>query len=200
MLNTQNVRLRISAGRINQFPGDPIPQVCFSGRSNVGKSSLINTLMGQKKLARVSSAPGKTITINFYNLDETIYLVDLPGYGYAKRSGESKTVWSNLTDSYFTKNPVRDLLKLVIQLIDVRVGPTDDDIMMINYLIDSGIPFTVVATKTDKLSKTALANRLEELHHEYFEGTDIEILPFSSVTKAGREELWSVITRAALGE
>jgi GTP-binding protein len=126
--------------------------------------------------------------------------VDLPGYGYAKRSGESKTVWSNLTDSYFTKNPVRDLLKLVIQLIDVRVGPTDDDIMMINYLIDSGIPFTVVATKTDKLSKTALANRLEELHHEYFEGTDIEILPFSSVTKAGREELWSVITRAALGE
>jgi GTP-binding protein len=199
-LNLNRTSLKISAGTVAQFPKEIRLQIALSGRSNVGKSSLINTLVGQKSLARVSSTPGKTITINFYNLDETIYLVDLPGYGYAKRSGESKTVWSNLTDSYFTKNPVRDLLKLVIQLIDVRVGPTDDDIMMINYLIDSGIPFTVVATKTDKLSKTALANRLEELHHEYFEGTDIEILPFSSVTKAGREELWSVITRAALGE
>ena len=199
-LNLNRTSLKISAGPVAQFPKEIRPQIALSGRSNVGKSSLINTLVGQKSLARVSSTPGKTITINFYNLDEAIYLVDLPGYGYAKRSGESKTVWSSLTDSYFTKNPVRDLLKLVIQLIDVRVGPTDDDIMMINYLIDSGIPFTVVATKTDKLSKTALANRLEELHHEYFEGTDIEILPFSSVTKAGREELWSVITRAALGE
>lgn len=199
-LNLNRTSLKISAGTVAQFPKEIRPQIALSGRSNVGKSSLINTLVGQKALARVSSTPGKTITINFYNLDEAIYLVDLPGYGYAKRSGESKSVFGNLTDSYFTKNPVRDLLKLVIQLIDVRVGPTDDDIMMINYLIDSGIPFTVVATKTDKLSKTALANRLEELHHEYFEGTDIEILPFSSVTKAGREELWSVITRAALGE
>ena len=199
-LNLNRTSLKISAGTVAQFPKEIRPQIALSGRSNVGKSSLINTLVGQKSLARVSSTPGKTITINFYNLDETIYLVDLPGYGYAKRSGESKTVWSNLTDSYFTKNPVRDLLKLVIQLIDVRVGPTDDDIMMINYLIDSGIPFTVVATKTDKLSKTALQKRLEELHHEYFEGTDIEILPFSSVTKAGREELWSVIFRAAEGE
>ena len=199
-LNLNRTSLKISAGTVAQFPKEIRPQIALSGRSNVGKSSLINTLVGQKSLARVSSTPGKTITINFYNLDETIYLVDLPGYGYAKRSGESKTVWSNLTDSYFTKNPVRDLLKLVIQLIDVRVGPTDDDIMMINYLIDSGIPFTVVATKTDKLSKTALQKRLEELHHEYFEGTDIVILPFSSVTKAGREELWSVITRAAMGE
>ena len=199
-LNLNRTSLKISAGTVAQFPKEIRPQIALSGRSNVGKSSLINALVGQKALARVSSTPGKTITINFYNLDETIYLVDLPGYGYAKRSGESKTVWSNLTDSYFTKNPVRDLLKLVIQLIDVRVGPTDDDIMMINYLIDSGIPFTVVATKTDKLSKTALQKRLEELHHEYFEGTDIEILPFSSVTKAGREELWSVIFRAAEGE
>lgn len=199
-LNLNRTSLKISAGTVAQFPKEIRPQIALSGRSNVGKSFLINTLVGQKALARVSSTPGKTITINFYNLDEAIYLVDLPGYGYAKRSGESKSVFGNLTDSYFTKNPVRDLLKLVIQLIDVRVGPTDDDIMMINYLIDSGIPFTVVATKTDKLSKTALQKRLEELHHEYFEGTDIEILPFSSVTKAGREELWSVIFRAAEGE
>ena len=130
-LNLNRTSLKISAGTVAQFPKEIRPQIALSGRSNVGKSSLINTLVGQKSLARVSSTPGKTITINFYNLDETIYLVDLPGYGYAKRSGESKTVWSNLTDSYFTKNPVRDLLKLVIQLIDVRVGPTDDDIMMI---------------------------------------------------------------------
>ena len=196
-LNLNRTSLKISAGSVPQFPKDVRPQIAFSGRSNVGKSSLINTLVGQKSLARVSSSPGKTVTINFYDVDSALYLVDLPGYGYARRSNDSKAVWSALTDSYFTKNPVRDLLKLVIQLIDVRVGPTDDDIMMINYLIDSSIPFTVVATKTDKLSKAALAARLEELHHEYFEGTDISILPFSSVTRAGKEELWSAILHAA---
>ena len=98
-LNLNRTSLKISAGTVAQFPKEPRPQIALSGRSNVGKSSLINTLVGQKSLARVSSTPGKTITINFYNLDETIYLVDLPGYGYAKRSGESKTVWSTLTDS-----------------------------------------------------------------------------------------------------
>ena len=195
-INTNNADMAITVGSQKQFPRDPRPQVALSGRSNVGKSSLINTLLGRKSLARVSSAPGKTITINYYNIDKKLYLVDLPGYGYAKRSQGSKKSWSALTEDYFLKNPSHDALKLVIQLIDVRTGPTDDDIMMINMMIDNDINFTVVATKTDKLSRTALENRLTELEDEFFRGTGIKILPFSSVSRAGKDELWSIITDA----
>ena len=192
-INPNNASLKISAGSKKQFPHDVRPQIAFSGRSNVGKSSLINTLLGRKSMARVSSAPGKTITINYYDIDGKIYFVDLPGYGYAKRSMDSKMVWSTLTDEFFTKNPDRDLLKLVIQLIDVRHGPTNDDIDMINWLIDTETPFIVVATKADKLSKTALQNTIEEMKNEYFLGTGIEILPFSSVTRDGKQQLWNEI-------
>lgn len=192
-INTNNANIAITVGNSRQFPRDPRPEVALSGRSNVGKSSLINTLLGRKSLARVSSSPGKTITINYYDIDKKLYLVDLPGYGYAKRSQESKKGWSSLTEDYFVKNPSSDAIKLVIQLIDIRTGPTDDDIMMINFLIDNEVDFIVVATKTDKLSKTQLANALEELHKEYFEGTDIEIIPFSSVTRIGKEEVWKKI-------
>lgn len=192
-INTNNANIAITVGNSRQFPRDPRPEVALSGRSNVGKSSLINTLLGRKSLARVSSSPGKTITINYYDIDKKMYLVDLPGYGYAKRSQESKRGWSSLTEDYFVKNPSSDAIKLVIQLIDIRTGPTDDDIMMINFLIDNEVDFIVVATKTDKLSKTQLANALEQLHKEYFEGTDIEIIPFSSVTRIGKEEVWKKI-------
>ena len=195
-INTNNANISITVGNSRQFPRDPRPEVALSGRSNVGKSSLINTLLGRKSLARVSSSPGKTITINYYDIDKKLYLVDLPGYGYAKRSIESKQGWSSLTEDYFVKNPSADAIKLVIQLIDIRTGPTDDDIMMINFLIDNEIDFIVVATKTDKLSKTQLANALESMHKEYFEGTGIEIIPFSSVTRAGKDELWKIITEA----
>ena len=192
-INVNNSNISLSVGALSQMPKSPMPQIALSGRSNVGKSSLINTLLGRKSLARVSSAPGKTITINFFNIDSKIYLVDLPGYGYAKRSQESKRVWSTLTEEYFTKNPSRDALKLVIQLIDIRTGPTDDDILMINWLIDNGVPFTVVATKTDKLSKSALKTALDDIQKEYFCGTGIEILPFSSVSREGKEQLWNKI-------
>ena len=192
-INTNNVTLKISAGNKKQFPHDVRPQIAFSGRSNVGKSSLINTLLDRKALARVSSAPGKTITINFYDVDKKIYFVDLPGYGYAKRSMDSKLVWSSLTEGYFVNNPDKDLLKLVIQLIDVRHGPTDGDINMINWLIDSDTPFIVVATKSDKLSKTALQKQVLDLENEFFLGTGIKILPFSSVTKDGKAQLWNEI-------
>ncbi len=195
-INVNNCELALTAGAVKQFPRDPRPQIALSGRSNVGKSSLINTLLGRKSLARVSSAPGKTVTINFYNVDKKLYLVDLPGYGYAKRSMESKRVWSSLTEDYFIKNPSADALKLVIQLIDIRTGPTDDDIMMINMMIDRGIDFAVVATKTDKLSKTALEARLAELGEEYFKGTGITIIPFSSVSRLGKDEVWKVIISA----
>jgi GTP-binding protein len=147
-------------------------------------------------LARVSSAPGKTITINYYDVDKKLYLVDLPGYGYAKRSKDSQRIWSSLTEDFFVKNPSIDALKLVIQLIDIRTGPTDDDIMMINFLIDNGVKFVVVATKTDKLSKTQLKNAIDNIQNEFFLGTGINILPFSSVTREGKEELWRVISDA----
>ncbi len=192
-ININNSKLGMTVGNQKQFPRDPRPEIALSGRSNVGKSSLINTLLGRKNLARVSSAPGKTITINYYDIDGKIYLVDLPGYGYAKRSADSKRSWSTLTEDFFVKNPSEDALRLVIQLIDVRTGPTDDDIMMINMMIDREIPFAVVATKSDKLSKTALENRINELKSEYFEGTGIEILPFSSETRIGKDELWKII-------
>ncbi|MBE6644723.1 MAG: YihA family ribosome biogenesis GTP-binding protein [Ruminococcaceae bacterium] len=192
-INVNNASIALTAGRLAQFPRDMRPQIALSGRSNVGKSSLINTLLGRKSLARVSSAPGKTITINFYDIDKKIYLVDLPGYGYAKRSMESKKSWSSLTEDYFLKNPAVDNIKLVLQLIDIRVGPTDDDIMMINWLIDTGVPFIVVATKSDKLSKSGVKSALEAIQNEYFLGTNIDTIPFSSVTKDGKELLWSKI-------
>lgn len=192
-INVNNANIAITVGNSRQFPRDPRPEVALSGRSNVGKSSLINTLLGRKSLARVSSSPGKTITINYYDIDKKMYLVDLPGYGYAKRSQESKRGWSSLTEDFFVKNPSSDAIKLVIQLIDIRTGPTDDDIMMINFLIDNEVDFLVVATKTDKLSKSQLANALDELQKNYFEGTGIEIIPFSSVTRIGKDEVWKKI-------
>lgn len=194
--NVNNSNIALTVGNAKQFPRDPRPEIALSGRSNVGKSSLINTLLGRKSLARVSSAPGKTITINYYSVDGKFYLVDLPGYGYAKRSAESKKSWSSLTEDYFVKNPSADAIKLIVQLIDIRTGPTDDDIMMINFMIDCGYPFIIAATKTDKLSKSQLNTALNEMKEEYFAGTGIEIIPFSSVTREGKEALWSRIGEA----
>ena len=189
-INVNNSCIAMTVGNARQFPRDPRPEIALSGRSNVGKSSLINTMLGRKALARVSSTPGKTITINYYDIDRQMYLVDLPGYGYAKRSQESKRSWSSLTEDYFLKNPSSDAIKLVIQLIDARVGPTEDDVMMINWLIEQDVPFVVVATKTDKLSKTELARQLDSFEEDYFKGTGIDVIPFSSVTRDGKDELW----------
>ncbi len=193
-LNLNNVSLRISAGFLKQFPTDPIPQVAFSGRSNVGKSSLINCLVGRKSLARVSATPGKTITINFYDIDKKMFLVDLPGYGYAKRSGANKRVWSELTERFFSDNPNRDLIKLVVQLVDSRVGPTEDDTMMMQWMLDAEIPFIIVATKTDKLKKGELDKFLTEMKDDFLDGMEIPIIPFSSVAGIGKQELWDTIT------
>ena len=191
-INVNNSAIALTVGNAKQFPRDPKPEVALSGRSNVGKSSLINTLLGRKSLARVSSAPGKTITINYYGIDGKMYLVDLPGYGYAKRSRESQRSWSTLTEDYFLKNPSADAIKLVIQLIDIRTGPTDDDIMMINWLIDNDVPIIVVDTKTDKLSKTALGEALDIIAEDCGLARE-ELVPFSSLTRAGKDELWKRI-------
>ncbi len=197
-LNLNNVSLGITAGAPRQFPRSATPQIALAGRSNVGKSSLINTLLGRRALARVSSSPGKTITVNFYDVDGKLYLVDLPGYGYAKRPQADKARWSELTDGYFTNNPSRDRIMLVIQLIDMRVGPTADDIMMLDWLSASGVPFVVAATKADKLSsKKARTEAMEKIKScpQIPEGT--RIIPFSAVNGEGKDELWSVITGAA---
>ncbi len=192
-LNTERASLNISAGFLSQFPRNPIPQIAFSGRSNVGKSSLINTMLGRNSLARVSATPGKTITINFYDIDGKLFFVDLPGYGYAKRSNESKRAWSGLTDGYFTKNPNRDLLRLVIQLVDSRIGPTADDRMMIDWLRASGVPFLIVATKVDKLNKTEREKAILDITAFSREHTPLEPIFFSSHTREGKQELWSAI-------
>ena len=192
-INVQNSKLTISAGLPKQFPRKAIPQVAFSGRSNVGKSSLINTLLGRKSLARVSSAPGKTITINFYEVDEKLFLVDLPGYGFAKRPPAEKAAWSTLTDGFFTNNPNADLLKLVIQLIDARVGATNDDLMMLDWLQQSDVPFVIVATKMDKLNKTEAAKVEDKIRASAGLSKDIPIIPFSSETKEGKQTLWNEI-------
>ena len=177
-------------------PAATKPEYAFIGRSNVGKSSLINALLGRKSLARVSSAPGKTITVNFYDIDQKLFFVDLPGYGFAKRTLEDKKVWSALTDGYFTANPNIDLLKLVLQLVDSRIGPTKDDEMMLDFLNQSGIPYIVVATKCDKLNATE-RKKSEELlasHPLIAEGTPI--LFFSALKNIGKQEVWREISAA----
>ena len=191
-LKTQNVILKISAGEPRQIPSDPIAQVAFSGRSNVGKSSLINALLGRKSLARVSSAPGKTITINFYEVDKKLFLVDLPGYGFAKRTLEDKAKWSALTDGYFTQNKNIDRLALVLQLIDSRIGPTKDDEMMLDFLRATETPFAVVATKTDKLNATEKKKNIEAISkHPLIAG--VPVIPFSALKGEGKDELWKAI-------
>lgn len=188
-INTNKVILKLTAGLTKQFPHDGKPQIAFSGRSNVGKSSLLNTLAGRKSLARVSSSPGKTVTINFYEVDGAIYLVDLPGYGYAKRSADSQAVWSTLTEQYFTGegSPVA-----VIQLVDLKVGPTADDLMMLEFLSQNEMPFFVVATKADKLNKTDRTKQLEKLGSMPIL-KDVPIIPFSALKGEGKEAVWSEI-------
>lgn len=192
-MTVKNVELKITAGLPRQFPCDGKAQIAFSGRSNVGKSSLINGLIGRKKLARVSSAPGKTITVNFYEVNGELYLVDMPGYGYAKRSPEQKKQWSALTDGYYTKNGSYGNLKAVAQLIDLKVGATDDDLTMMEWLSESGYDWFIVATKSDKLGKNDKEKALSRLS-ELVEGVDI--IPYSALSGEGKNEVWSRISHS----
>ena len=195
-LNIQNSNLEITAGLPKQFPSFSLPQIAFSGRSNVGKSSLINTLLGRKKLARVSSAPGKTITVNFYSVDKKLYLVDLPGYGYAKRSAEDKKKWSALTDGFFTSRDENDnSLKAVAQLIDMKAGPTSDDEMMLDYLNSVGIHYFIVVTKADKVNKTDRNKMLEYITNHPSVKENTPIIPFSSLKNEGKDDVWSTIIK-----
>ncbi len=182
----------MSAGFPEQFPQNNLPQVAFSGRSNVGKSSLINTLLGRKSMARVSGAPGKTVTANFYEIDRKMYLVDLPGYGFAKRSDAEREKWATLMGAYFDNNPN---LRLVVQLIDLKVGPTKDDDTMLAWLAETRTPYIVAATKADKLNVTERKKCLDllEVDQMLLEGT--HVIPFSSLKGEGADEVWRYILR-----
>ena len=195
-LNLNNVSLKITAGLPKQFPADRMPQIALSGRSNVGKSSLVNALLNRKSLARVSGEPGKTITVNFYDVDKKLYLVDLPGYGYAKRSPEEKKRWSALTDGFFTDNRNIDCLKLVVQLIDSRTGPTKDDLDMLYYLAETGLPHIIAATKADKLNATETREFLAAMEEGEFT-RDLPLILCSAKSGRGRDELWRALTDAA---
>lgn len=183
MINLNNTQLFISAGFLPQIPGD-LPHIVFAGRSNAGKSTLINRLVAQNKLARTSSAPGKTITINFYETDKTFYLVDLPGYGYAKRSEAEKKRWSGLVEGYFGKYAKKNIA-LVVLLVDLKVGATADDINMIGYMESFFIPYIIIAAKSDKLNKTQKEINLSELKNAY---PDRAVIAFSSLSGEGVDE------------
>jgi len=192
-INIKNADLEISAGLASQFPNKPLCNIVFSGRSNVGKSSLINTLLGRNKLARVSSSPGKTITVNFYNVDDKLYFVDLPGYGFAKRAPDEKRKWSMLVEDYFKSMSERNDELLVIQLVDMKVGATQDDKLMLDWMNRTGVNYAICATKCDKLNKTEYAKSLKKLESdpEIEEGTDI--IPFSSLNGTGKDRLFDLI-------
>ena len=196
-LNLHKTDLKITAGLPWQLIKAGVPQVAFVGRSNVGKSSLINSLLGRKKLARVSSEPGKTITVNYYEVDGKLSLVDLPGYGFARRAKSDISKWSSLTEQYFIDNSA---LTYVLQLIDIRVGITEDDKMMLGYLDHFNVPYIVVATKCDKLNKTQLNQACTKLLSSGILRSNTEIILYSSLKGIGREMLWNKIVEMSLGE
>lgn len=190
-MNFQKVTFQLSAGKKNQIPVSDLPEIVFSGRSNVGKSSLINKLLNRKAMARVSATPGKTATINFFQVD-TCRFVDLPGYGYAKVSKSEKERWAELVEGYFAQERK---IALVLQLVDMRRDPTEDDFDMIHFLMEAKLPFAVVCTKCDKLNKTELASQTAR-YQELLAEEGILFTPFSAVKGTGAEELREQIVQA----
>lgn len=195
-MNFNKAEFYTSYGSFKQIPASTRTEIAFAGRSNVGKSSLINKIFNRKSLARVSAVPGKTATINFYSLED-VFFVDLPGYGYAKVAKSEKERWGELIEGYL--NDDRDLA-LVFQLIDFRHPPTKDDIMMVNFLIDSEIPFVVVLTKADKLSKKQREERLADLQNTLPCAEDITIVQFSAQNGEGVEDIRAIIEELAESE
>ena len=191
-INFQNADFEKSAVSREHYPKSDMLEFAFAGRSNVGKSSLINKLLNRKSLARVSGTPGKTITINFYNIDNCIYLVDLPGYGYAKVSKSEQQRWADLMDGYFKQQ--RDI-RLVVQLIDSRHAPTALDLQMLGFLADMELPFVIALTKTDKLKKSELEKRLSLLPSEIDIFDELPHIVLTSSEKGiGIDELREIIT------
>lgn len=186
----RSVNLETVIGVTSQIPDNPFAEVAFAGKSNVGKSSMINALLNRKSLARTSSQPGKTQTINFYNINDAMYLVDLPGYGYANASVEVKAKWGKMIEKYLHTSKQ---LKAVFLLIDIRHDPSANDKMMYEWMVYQGFKPIIVATKLDKIKRSQIQKNVKAIR----EGLKVEpgtiIIPFSSETKQGREELWKVI-------
>ena len=198
-MELRDAEFKAAYGLLEQLPRPEKPEIVFAGRANVGKSSLINKLTGRRALARVSSVPGKTQTVNFYSAKKGgVYLVDLPGYGYARVSRSEKQRWSKLINGYFS-DPERDIA-LVLSLVDFRHPPTADDITMINFLIDCELPFVIVLTKADKLNKSEREARLEALKSELLEYDSLTLVTFSSLTGEGVEGLMGIIDEALCQE
>ena len=196
-MNIHNVELTISAVKPSQYPKTDFPDLAFAGRSNVGKSSLINKLLNRKSLARVSAKPGKTATINFYNIDDTVNFVDLPGYGFAKVSKEEKKKWGAMIETYLN---TRENLSQVILLVDSRHKPTDDDVMMLSFIRGVCPRAVVVATKFDKLKPSQRDEALKLIIKTLeLKGEDI-IIPFSSVKGTGVEEFWDYVNEIVLSD
>lgn len=194
-MNFNNAKFETSYGVSAQLPTAENIEIAFAGRSNVGKSSLLNRLFNRKSLARVSSVPGKTVTINFYDCDG-IKMVDLPGYGYAKVSHDEKRRWSELMESYFKSGRK---IKLVVQLTDMRHSVTQQDIDMMRFLKSNEYPFIVVMTKCDKLNKTEYARRMQEIKQELSEFGDVLTVPFSATKGDGAQTIKSAIEKAVTG-
>ncbi len=188
-MNFENIEFKLSVGTVDQLPESDKPEVVFSGHSNVGKSSLINKLARRKNLARVSSQPGKTATINYFDAKD-FYLVDLPGYGYAKVSKAEKARWADLVEGYLSSSKN---IALIIQIIDIRHKPTKDDYDMLRFLYESNAPFVIVLTKKDKLKKTAYEMRIDEIMDELGDFEGAELIPFSAVTGDGLDDVKEVI-------
>ena len=191
----KNVELETVCGITSTLPENTLPEVAFAGKSNVGKSSLINALMNRKSLARTSSQPGKTQTINFYNINKEIYFVDLPGYGYAKVSEAIKAKWGTMIERYLHTSAQ---LRLVFLLIDIRHEPSGNDKHMYSWIVDQGFNPVIIATKMDKLNRSQVQKHVKQIRVglNVTEGTPI--IPFSSVTKQGRDEIWELIETYAL--
>lgn len=185
-MNFVNAELLYTAGKASQLKPSDLPEIVFSGRSNVGKSSLINKLVNRKSLARVSGQPGKTATINFFKVGDSFNLVDLPGYGYAKVSHTEKMRWAELVEGYFAQDRK---FALIVQIVDMRHNPTKDDLNMIEFLSNSGMPFAVVLTKKDKLKKTQQIKQLEQIESILSNYGDIKIFTFSALKGDGTEEI-----------
>jgi len=192
-MNYHNVVFETSFGKASQLTKSDLVEIAFAGRSNVGKSSLINKIFNRKALARVSAVPGKTATINFFKL-ENVRFADLQGYGYAKVSHGEKQRWSDLIETYFNSDR---RIGLVFQLVDMRHSPTKDDLMMINFLIENELPFVIILTKKDKLSKKQQDERLQALQSEIPFADQIHMIPFSAVKGDGVEEIREIIDEIA---
>lgn len=191
----RSVNLETVCGITSKIPDNPFNEVAFAGKSNVGKSSMINALLNRKSLARTSAQPGKTQTINFYNINDEIYLVDLPGYGYAKVSQKEKENWGKMIEKYLHTSKQ---LQAVFLLIDIRHEPSANDKMMYDWIVSQGCHPIIIATKMDKLKRSQVSKHIKMVRQGLGLLPETRLIPFSSVTKQGREEIWNLVEREIL--